>query len=106
MTGQLKATEAAVRDYAEAADMKLGKVAQPLRAALTGRTTSPGVFDVWQCWARKNASPDWATVHRTQVNLSYGLVFALFTARDHLSGLRTVFWILVSGFELAVRVFS
>ena len=27
-------------------DLKLGKVAQPLRAALTGRTTSPGVFDV------------------------------------------------------------
>ena len=24
----------------------LGKVAQPLRAALTGRTTSPGIFDV------------------------------------------------------------
>ena len=26
--------------------MKLGKLAQPLRAALTGRTTSPGIFDV------------------------------------------------------------
>ena len=25
---------------------KLGKIAQPLRAALTGRTTSPGIFDV------------------------------------------------------------
>ena len=25
---------------------KLGKLAQPLRAALTGRTTSPGIFDV------------------------------------------------------------
>jgi glutamyl-tRNA synthetase len=39
-------TEAAVRAYAEAQELKLGKVAQPLRAALTGRTTSPGVFDV------------------------------------------------------------
>ena len=38
--------EAAVRAYAEAGGLKLGKVAQPLRAALTGRSTSPGVFDV------------------------------------------------------------
>ncbi len=38
--------EAAVRDFAGAAGLKLGKVAQPLRAALTGATTSPGVFDV------------------------------------------------------------
>jgi glutamyl-tRNA synthetase len=40
------ATEAAVRDYAEATSVKLGQVAQPLRAALTGRATSPGIFDV------------------------------------------------------------
>ncbi|ODN71158.1 glutamate--tRNA ligase [Methylobrevis pamukkalensis] len=39
-------TEAVVRAYAEAEGLKLGKVAQPLRAALTGRTTSPGIFDV------------------------------------------------------------
>jgi glutamyl-tRNA synthetase len=39
-------TEAAVREVAEEAGLKLGKVAQPLRAALTGRTTSPGIFDV------------------------------------------------------------
>jgi glutamyl-tRNA synthetase len=38
--------EAAVREVAEAADVGLGKVAQPLRAALTGRATSPGIFDV------------------------------------------------------------
>jgi glutamyl-tRNA synthetase len=38
--------EAAVRDYAEANALKLGKAAQPLRAAMTGKTTSPGVFDV------------------------------------------------------------
>ena len=38
--------EAAVRTYAESAGAKLGQVAQPLRAALTGRTTSPGIFDV------------------------------------------------------------
>ena len=39
-------TEAAVKTVAEEAGLKLGKVAQPLRAALTGRTTSPGIFDV------------------------------------------------------------
>lgn len=38
--------EAAIRDLAERSGLKLGKVAQPLRAALTGRTTSPGIFDV------------------------------------------------------------
>ena len=38
--------EAIVRDYAEAHSLKLGKVAQPLRAALTGRAVSPPVFDV------------------------------------------------------------
>jgi len=38
--------EAAVKGVAEAAGIGLGKVAQPLRAALTGRTTSPGIFDV------------------------------------------------------------
>jgi len=35
-----------IRHYAEDAQLKLGKVAQPLRAALTGRAVSPGVFDV------------------------------------------------------------
>jgi len=39
-------TEAAVRSFAEQNGLKLGQVAQPLRAALTGRTTSPGIFDV------------------------------------------------------------
>ena len=39
-------TEAAMRGFAEANRLKLGAVAQPLRVALTGRTTSPGIFDV------------------------------------------------------------
>jgi glutamyl-tRNA synthetase len=39
-------TEQAVRSFAEARGAKLGAVAQPLRAALTGRTTSPGIFEV------------------------------------------------------------
>jgi len=38
--------EGAVRETAESSGVKLGKLAQPLRAALTGRTTSPGIFDV------------------------------------------------------------
>jgi glutamyl-tRNA synthetase len=38
--------EAAIREVAEGSGVKLGKLAQPLRAALTGRTTSPGIFDV------------------------------------------------------------
>ena len=41
-----EALDAAVRGVAETAGVGLGKVAQPLRAALTGRTTSPGIFDV------------------------------------------------------------
>ena len=40
------AADAAVREVAESAGIKLGKLAQPLRAALTGKTTSPGIFDV------------------------------------------------------------
>ncbi|MEA2836709.1 MAG: glutamyl-tRNA synthetase [Bradyrhizobium sp.] len=39
-------TEAATRAFAEQNNLKLGAVAQPLRVALTGRTTSPGIFDV------------------------------------------------------------
>jgi len=40
------AIDAAMRSFAEANGLKLGKIAQPLRAALTGRTVSPGVFEV------------------------------------------------------------
>ena len=41
-----QSVEAVVREHAEAIGAKLGQVAQPLRAALTGRATSPGLFDV------------------------------------------------------------
>ena len=41
-----EATEQAVRGVSTSAGVKLGQVAQPLRAALTGRATSPGIFDV------------------------------------------------------------
>jgi glutamyl-tRNA synthetase len=39
-------TEAAMRNFAEQNNLKLGAVAQPLRVSLAGRTTSPGIFDV------------------------------------------------------------
>ncbi len=45
--------EAAVRTYAEETATKLGAVAQPLRAALTGRTVSPPVFDVMAVLGRE-----------------------------------------------------
>ena len=48
-------TEAAVRAYAEEAGAKLGQVAQPLRAALTGRSTSPGIFDVLEVLGREES---------------------------------------------------
>ena len=44
--------EAEVRAYAAEAGAKLGQVAQPLRAALTGRAVSPGVFDVFAVLGR------------------------------------------------------
>ena len=47
--------EAAIREVAEASGAKLGKLAQPLRAALTGRTTSPGIFDVLALLGRDEA---------------------------------------------------
>jgi glutamyl-tRNA synthetase len=47
--------EAATRAYAEEAGVKLGGVAQPLRAALTGRTTSPPIFDVLSVLGREES---------------------------------------------------
>jgi glutamyl-tRNA synthetase len=46
------ALEAAVKAHAEANGLKLGKIAQPLRAALTGTSTSPGIFDVLEVLGR------------------------------------------------------
>jgi len=42
-----------VRTYAEGASIKLGKAAQPLRAALTGRTVSPSLFEVMEILDRE-----------------------------------------------------
>ena len=48
----LEGLEKATRDYAENAGIKLGKAAQPLRAVLTGRTVSPGIFEVMEILGR------------------------------------------------------
>jgi glutamyl-tRNA synthetase len=50
-----EAIEAVVRSFAERAGVKLGAVAQPLRAALTGRTTSPPIFDVLAVLGRQES---------------------------------------------------
>jgi glutamyl-tRNA synthetase len=49
------ATENTVRAFAERKEIKLGAVAQPLRAALTGRPTSPGIFEVLQVLGKQES---------------------------------------------------
>jgi len=43
---QAERLEQAVQDFVAARDLRLKDIAQPLRAALTGSPTSPGIFDV------------------------------------------------------------
>ncbi|MBT3238717.1 MAG: glutamate--tRNA ligase, partial [Rhodospirillaceae bacterium] len=45
----------ATKAAAETADLKLGKLAQPLRAALTGSNVSPGVFEVMEVLGREES---------------------------------------------------
>ena len=47
--------ETRTRAFAEKEDIKLGDIAQPLRAALTGRTASPPIFDVAAVLGREEA---------------------------------------------------
>lgn len=47
--------EAAVRQFVEDEQVKLGQVAQPLRAALTGSATSPGIFEVMEVLGREES---------------------------------------------------
>ncbi len=49
------ALEAAMRSFADSRALKLGQIAQPLRAALTGATVSPGIFDVMIVLGREQA---------------------------------------------------
>ena len=48
----LAALEEKFRDLAEELEVKLGGVAQPTRVALTGRTFSPGIFEVMEILGR------------------------------------------------------
>jgi glutamyl-tRNA synthetase len=43
------------KHYAETTDTKLGKVAQPLRAGLSGRTVSPSVFEMMEVLGREES---------------------------------------------------
>jgi len=47
--------EATIRAFAEEENLKLGKVAQPLRAAVTGSTVSPPIFDVLATLGREES---------------------------------------------------
>jgi glutamyl-tRNA synthetase len=47
--------EDAVRTFIQRKAIKLGAVAQPSRVALTGRPTSPGIFDVLQVLGREES---------------------------------------------------
>lgn len=49
------ALDSTARAFAEEKNLKLGKIAQPLRAALVGKSTSPGVFDVLEVLGREEA---------------------------------------------------
>ena len=51
----IEALEASLKQMAEELELGLGKLAQPLRAALTGTTTSPGIFDVLVLLGREEA---------------------------------------------------
>ena len=51
----IEALEATTKSLAEELELGLGKLAQPLRAALTGTTTSPGIFDVLVLLGRDEA---------------------------------------------------
>ena len=46
------ALEAELRRFAESGGLKLGAIAQPLRAALTGSLASPGLFEVMEVLGR------------------------------------------------------
>ncbi|MDE2164652.1 MAG: glutamate--tRNA ligase [Alphaproteobacteria bacterium] len=52
---QATAIEEKARSFADAKGLKLGQVAQPIRAALTGRTTSPPVFAMLEVLGREES---------------------------------------------------
>jgi glutamyl-tRNA synthetase len=54
-TWEPSAMEELVRDMAEQKGLGLGKIAQPLRAALTGSNVSPGIFEIMQILGREES---------------------------------------------------
>jgi glutamyl-tRNA synthetase len=48
--------EVAARTFAEGSGIKLGQVAQPLRAVVTGRTTSPPLFEMMEILGREECT--------------------------------------------------
>jgi glutamyl-tRNA synthetase len=51
----VETTEQVIRAFAQRTGLKLGSIAQPLRAALTGRTTSPPIFEVLAVLGKKES---------------------------------------------------
>jgi len=54
-TWEATALEDIVRAYAESKELGLGKIAQPLRAALTGSNISPGIFEIMEVLGREES---------------------------------------------------
>ncbi|MFC1869150.1 glutamate--tRNA ligase [Thermodesulfobacteriota bacterium] len=51
----LNGLENIFRDFIDEKDIKLGKIAQPLRVALTGKTVSPGIFEVMEVLGKEES---------------------------------------------------
>jgi glutamyl-tRNA synthetase len=60
--------EAATKEFANSKAIKLGEIAQPLRAALTGSTVSPGIFDVMYALGRNETLSRLKAFGNTQTN--------------------------------------
>ena len=50
-----ESTESAIRDFLEREGLKLGKIGPPIRAALTGKSVSPPIFDVMAVLGRQES---------------------------------------------------
>jgi glutamyl-tRNA synthetase len=64
-TWDADALEHIVRTYAESKGLGLGKIAQPLRAALTGSNISPGIFEIMVVLGREKSLARLSAVPRT-----------------------------------------
>ena len=55
VTWDVDSVETVLRDFIATKDLKLGAIAQPLRASLTGKTSSPGIFEVLSILGREES---------------------------------------------------